>query len=107
MEFRTQLKIAAGKRLANRGGMNPPPIGTWERVGWDEWHGELAWERREREERESQAHITTGQFTPIRAHAPGAWLLNSIAVSPIWKIIATFSLCSTLYIAGRYVLHWL
>jgi hypothetical protein len=105
MDFRAKLKIAAGKRLANRGGINAPPIGTWERVGWDEWHGERAWNRQEREERESQAHITTGQFTPIRSRTPGIGMPGAVTVAPVWRIVAALFVCSTLYIAGRYVLH--
>jgi hypothetical protein len=107
MDLRAKLKIAAGKRLANRGGINPPPIGTWERLGWDEWHGEIAWDRREREERQSQAHIMTGQFTPIRSGAPGAWLPGVVAVSPVRKIAVALSFVTMLLFAGRYVLHWL
>jgi hypothetical protein len=106
MDFRAKLKIAGGKRLAKRGATIPPPIGTWERVGWDEWHSAIVWDRCEREQRESQAHITTGYFTPLRSSRFGAapW---RVAVSPIWKIVAVLSLCTTLYLAGRYVLLWL
>jgi hypothetical protein len=73
MDLRAKLKVAAGRRLAKRGGSNPPPIGTWERVGWDEIHSEITWDRCEREERESQAHITTGHFTPIRKRESSGW----------------------------------
>jgi hypothetical protein len=107
MDFRAKLKIAAGKRLAHRGSIHAPPIGTWERLGWDEWHGELAWDQREREERQSQAHIMTGQFTPIRSSAPGAWLPGVVAVSPVRKIVAALSFITMLYLLGRYLLHWL
>ncbi|HEY6643314.1 hypothetical protein [Povalibacter sp.] len=107
MDFRIRLKIAAGKRLARRGGINPPPIGTWERAGWDEWHDALDWERRqreEREERESQAHITTGYFKPIRRKH--AWLPGSITTSPIRQIAVAVSLCGMFYVAGRFAFRW-
>ena len=74
MDIRAKFKIAAGRRLAHRGGSHPPPIGTWERVGWDETHYQITWDRHQREERQSQAHITTGQFTPIHQRAKSTWL---------------------------------
>jgi hypothetical protein len=105
MDLRTKLKIAAGKRRAQRGASNPPPIGTWERVGWDDWHGQIEWDRRVREERESQAHITTGYFTPIRT--PRIRSGGRGAFASFVKIAAALSCCTSLYFAGRYVLEWL
>jgi hypothetical protein len=107
MDFATKLKIAAGKRRAKRGGINPPPIGTWERVGWDEWQGDLEWERRVREEHASEAHITTGYFTPIRTAASKAHLSSSAGFAPVRRIAVAISSCASLYLAGRYLLHWI
>ena len=105
MNFRTKLRIAAGKRSASRGGLHPPPIGTWERLGWDEWHNELDWDRRQREARENKNYIMTGHFRPIRSRAPLTSWPRRIARSPVLRVFAALGLCGSIVLAGRYALH--